>query len=137
MATNLVYVYSKERTRERQVPSGTQPGTPLIINARPCVTITARGDATVTKTLADGSQVTRPNGGAGNLPDSATVAFDGTWEFTGIAGVTTSTAQDVAIYLTSGGALTTTSTSNTLYGYTDYPRGYTKAANKAPVRIGG
>lgn len=80
--------------------------------------------------------MTRPVGGVGNLDDSATVAFDGTWEFTGITGVTASTGQDVAIYITSGGALTTTATSNTLFGYTDYPRGYAKATGRAPVRIG-
>lgn len=137
MSTNLIYVYSKERTRERPVPANTQPGTPLLINTRPCVTITARGDATVAKTLADGTVVTRGNGGVGNLPDSATVAYDGTWEFTGITGVTTSTGQDVAIYITSGGGLTNSSSGNTLYGMTDYPRGYVKATGKAPVRIVG
>lgn len=137
MALNLIYVYSKERTRERPVPANTQPGVPLIINARPCVTITARGDATATKTLADGTVTTFPNGGAGNLPGSATVAYDGTWEFTSITGVTTSTDSDVAIYLTAGGVLTNSSSGNTLYGYTDYPRGYTKATGKAPVRIAG
>lgn len=137
MARNLVFVYSKERTRERPVPANTQAGTPLLINTRPCVTITARGDATATTNFADGSSATRPVGGAGNLANSATVAYDGTWEFTGITGVTTSTDSDVAVYITAGGALTTTATSNTLYGYTDYPRGYVKATGKAPIRIGG
>ncbi len=137
MANNMIYAYNRTRTRERQVPSGTQPGVPLLINSRPCVTLTARGDATVTTTRADGSSYTYPNGGAGNASDSATVAYDGTFEFTGITGVTTSTGQDVAVYITSGNALTTTATSNTLYGYTDYPRDYVKATGKAPVRIVG
>lgn len=137
MAKNLVYRYSGEKTRERQVPSGTQAGTPLLINSRPCVTITARGDATISNTFAGVTiSGTAASLGSGNLADSATVAYDGTWEFTGITGVTTSTAQDVAIYITSGGALTTTSTSNTLFGYTDYPRDYNKATGRAPVRIG-
>ena len=72
----------------------------------------------------------------GNLPAEATVAYDGTWEFSSITGVTTSTGQDVAVYITSGGVLTLTSSGNTLYGYTDYPRDYVKAAGIAPVRIG-
>lgn len=135
MAKNMVYRYTSEKTRERVVPSGTVAGAPLLINTRPAVAITSRGNATKSETFGAFS-ITRPSGGVGNLDDSATVAFDGTWEFTGITGVTTSTGQDVAIYITSGGALTTTATSNTLFGYTDYPRGYAKATGRAPVRIG-
>lgn len=135
MAKNMVYRYTGEKTRERAVPSDTLAGAPLLINARPCVALTSRGDATGSRTFGDFS-ITRPAGGVGNLDDSATVAYDGTWEFTNIAGVTTSTGQDVAVYITSAGALTTTATGNTLFGYTDYPRGYAKAANRAPVRIG-
>lgn len=135
MAKNMVYRYSGEKTRERVVPAGTLAGAPLLINSRPAVALTSRGNATATSTQGSFS-VTRPVGGVGNLDDSATVAFDGTWEFTGITGVTASTGQDVAVYITSGGALTTTATSNTLFGYTDYPRGYAKATGRAPVRIG-
>lgn len=135
MAVNKVYRENPENNRERPVPVGTQPGTPLIINARPAVTLTARGDATVTETRADGSVVTYSNGGVGNLPDSATVAFDGTWEFA-VAGATTTTANEVSVYITSAGALTLTVGTNTLYGLTDYPRDYAKVAGRAPVRIG-
>lgn len=135
MAKNLVYRYTSEKTRERVVPAGTVAGAPLLINTRPAVAITSRGNATTSETFGSFS-ITRPSGGVGNLDDSATVAFDGTWEFTGITGVNASTGQDVAIYITSGGALTTTATSNTLFGYTDYPRGYAKATGRAPVRIG-
>jgi hypothetical protein len=86
-------------------------------------------------TLADGSSRTIPIGNPWQTAGRATVAFDGTFEFTGITGVTTSTGQDVAVYITSGNALTTTSTGNTLFGYTDYPTGYTKATGVAPVRL--
>ena len=134
MAMNMVYPFSREKSRERQVPSGTQTGAPLLINARPCVTLTARGDSTNTKTLADGTTITRNIGGAGNLFDSASVAYDGTWEFA-IAGIPTNTAQDVAVYITAGNVLTLSLTGNTLYGYTDYPRDYTKTVGIAPVRI--
>lgn len=135
MAKNLVYRYSGEKTRERQVPAGTVAGTPLLINTRPAVAITSRGDVTSTAN-AGAFSITRPVGGVGNLNDSATVAFDGTWEFTGITGVNANTGQDVAVYITSAGALTTTATGNTLFGYTDYPRDYFKGAGRAPVRIG-
>lgn len=139
MAKNMVFKYDERKTRARAVPSGTLGGVPLLINTRPAVTLTARGDAVETLTNIGGSgyNVTRPIGqSSSNLPGEATVAFDGTWEFTGITGVTTSTGQDVAIYITGAGALTTTATSNTLYGYTDYPRDYNKATGRAPVRIG-
>lgn len=136
MARNEVFAYTPRYVRERPVPSGTKSGTPVLIGIRPGVTITARADDTTTFTLADGSSRTIPTGSANQSPGKASIAFDGTWEFTSITGVTTSTADDTAIYITSGGALTTTSTGNTLFGYTDYTPNYTKAAGKAPVRIG-
>lgn len=136
MALNKVFAETQSKNRERAVPAGTQPGTPLLINARPAVALTARGDATKVTTLPGGTTVTAGNGGVGNLADSASVAFDGTWVFEGVTGVTTSTGQDVAVYITSAGALTTTATSNTLFGYTDYPRDFAKATGRAAVRIG-
>lgn len=135
MALNKVYQETERKNRERAVPEGTQPGTPLLINARPAVTLTARGDATKGETLPGGVTLTFGNGGVGNLADSASVAFDGTWEFA-VAGATTSTGQDVAVYITAAGALTLTVGTNTLFGYTDYPRDYAKVAGRAPVRIG-
>lgn len=135
MALNEVFQYSRSKVRERAVPSGTLAGAPLLINSRPCVAITSRADATKTFTLADGSSRTIPTGNPWQTAGSATVAFDGTFEFTGITGVTTSTTNDTAIYITSGGALTTTSTANTLFGYVDLPTGYILATGKAPVRI--
>lgn len=136
MATNKVFAETESKNRERQVPAGTQPGTPLIINARPAVTLTARGDATKTSALPGGHSITFNNGGVGNLPDSASVAFDGTWLFEGVAGVTATTGQDVPVYITTAGGLTLTVGTNTLYGHTDYPRDFAKATGRAAVRIG-
>ena len=45
-------------------------------------------------TATGGITITYANGGVGNLPAEATVAYDGTWEFSSITGVTTSTGQD-------------------------------------------
>jgi hypothetical protein len=64
------------------------------------------------------------------------VAVDGTWEFTGITGVTTSTAQGTPIFVTSAGALTATASGNTRIGVVNYPATYTRAAGVAPIKIG-
>lgn len=78
------------------VPSGTKSGEPVLVGAMPGVAATDRG-------------------AGGNIAGHATVLFDGrVYEFDvdgAIAGVGT------AIYITSARALTTTATSNTLYGY--------------------
>ena len=138
MALNKIFASTQELHRARPVPSGTQPGTPLLIGTRPAVTLTARGDATRTQTTglpAGVTSVTYENGGAGLAADEASVAFDGTWLFP-VTGATTSTASEVEVFITSGGALTLTSTNNTHFGWTDYPKDYRKEAGKAPVRIG-
>ena len=135
MALNKVYRETASKNRSRAVPSGTAAGTPLLVNSRPAVTLTARSDATRTETLSDGTAITYNIGGVGSPSGEATVAFDGTFEFA-VTGATTSTASDVAVYITSGGALTLTVGTNTLFGYTDYPTDYVKQAGRAPVKIG-
>lgn len=135
MALNKIYSETKSKNRSRAVPSGTVAGVPLLVNARPAVTLTARSDATRTDTLSDGTAITYNIGGVGSPAGEATVAFDGTFEFA-VTGATTSTASDVAVYITSGGTLTLTASTNTLYGYTDYPTDYVKKAGRAPVKIG-
>jgi hypothetical protein len=136
MALNEVYQYTRFKTRERPVPAGTVAGAPLLINTRPCVAITSRSDATKTFTLADGSSRTIPVGNPWQTAGSATVAFDGTFEFSGIAGLTYPLANDTAIYITAGNTLSTTAAGNTLFGYVDNPTSYTGVAGKAAVRIG-
>jgi hypothetical protein len=138
MALNKIFQSTQALHRERPVPADTQPGTPLLSGARPAVTLTAAGGSTKTQTdgLPSGiTSITYENGGASNLEDHATLAFDGTFEFA-VTGATTSTLSDVAVYITSGGSLTLTASGNTLYGYTDYPRDYRKEAGRAPVKIG-
>lgn len=135
MALKMIYRYDGKKARPRPVPAGTQADTPLLIGGRPAVTLTARGDSVITKTLPGGRTLTEPNGGAGLEPNEASVVFDGTWEFP-VAGATTSTGNEVAVYLTSAGALTLTEGTNTAFGFTDYPKDYAKTAGVAPVRIG-
>lgn len=142
MALNLVYRGDPRKNRERVVASGTVSGDPLISGGRPAVALTSRGDATSTFTTPQGYTLSGvQSGGVSNATDSATLAFDGTYEFSGVVStgttpVPTSTAQDTAVYITSGGALTLVATDNTLYGHVDYPPGYYKVAGTLPVRIG-
>lgn len=148
MALNKIFQSTEALHRDRPlasitIPASTttiQPGVPVVIGTRPAVSLTASGNATRTQTtgLPVGiNSVNYDNGGVGNLADPATAsfAFDGTWEFA-VAGATTSTGSDVAVYITSAGGLTLTVGSNTLFGYTDYPRDYRKESGRAPVRIG-
>lgn len=134
MAINKIFAGKDGDNRARVVPSGTVSGAPLLLSGRPAVALTDRGDATRTQTIA-GVSVTRSSAGVGLDATEASVAFSGTYEFP-VAGAATNTAQDVAVYITAGGALTLTNTGNTLFGYTDYPKGYRKEAGRAPVRIG-
>lgn len=135
MALNKIFRESPELNRARPVPSGTKQGTPLLIDGRPAVTLTARTGETATKTFSDGTVVTYTISGAGVPAGQASCAFDGTFEFA-VAGALTTTASDVAVYITGAGALTLTTGANTLYGHTDYPTDYRKEAGRAPVRIG-
>lgn len=142
MALNLVYRGDPRNNRERVVPEGTVSGDPLLIGERPAVALTSRGDATTSFTTPQGYALSGvPSGGVGNATDSATVAFDGTYEFDGVVStgttpVPTTTAQDVAVYIDGDGALTLVSTDNTVFGYVDYPPDYHKVAGTLPIRIG-
>lgn len=139
MALNKIFASTQSLHRERPVTAGTQPGIPVLSGARPAVTLTAAGGSTKTQTTGlplGMSSVTFTNGGVGNLADNATLAFDGTFEFAVTGASATTTASDVEVFITSGGVLTLTSSGNTHYGWTDYPRDYRKEASRAPVRIG-
>lgn len=137
MALNRIFREDPRKNRARVAPAGTTSGSPRVIDDRPAVALTDRGDATKSFTI-EGSDITvsgLPSGGVGLAPDQASFAFDGTWEFA-VAGATTTTGQGVAVYITTGNTLTLTEGTNTLFGHTDYPVGYFKRAGFAPVRIG-
>lgn len=138
MAKNLVYLGDPRNNREREVGADVLPGTLVVVDGRPAVTLTASGgtDAASIDTVTGYTITGGPSiGGVGNRENYATVAFDGTWEFS-VTGATTSTATGVPVYRTTAGGLTLTEGSNTLIGVTDYPPDYAKAAGKAPVKIG-
>ena len=135
MAKNGIYSDQPRTRRVRQVPEGTRPGTPLILNdGTPVVTITGRGDVTWTETAADGSTHPRSGGGIGLPADSATVTPTGTWAFD-VTGASASTAQGTKVYLTVGGKPTLTETADRLFGVVEFFRGELSATDTA-VTIG-
>lgn len=139
MALNQVQEYDHNKTRQWVVPAGTLSGAAVIsISNEPGVTLTTRGDAVVTKTLADGSVITRPNVAPGVRADSAVVAVDGSWAFP-VVGASVTTPKNTLVYaVVAAGAvtsLTLTVGTNTKFGVTDSPLG--KAlATETTVKIG-
>ena len=81
------------------------------------------------------TSITYKNGGVGNLAGAASFAFDGAFDLP-VTGAGTSTKKGVKVYITTAGALTLTEGTNTLFGFTDYPRDFAKVAGRAVVRIG-
>lgn len=69
--------------------------------------------------------------------NAAAVATDGTWEFTGVTGVTASTAQGTPIYADAGLVLTTSNSSTTLVGYVNLPASYVRATGKTAIKLIG
>lgn len=130
MATNMYKKYTESKCREWPVAAGTQAGTVVIhpISEQVGVTLTARGDSTVTAGIPGVTGGTVPNGGAGNKSNSATVAVDGSWLLTVATVVngdtnpetgTAGTAAGTAVYRTTAGALTLTEGTNTPVGVID------------------
>lgn len=137
MAVNQIFTPHRPDNRARVVPAGTKSGDALLIDGRPCVAQTDRGDATraLDPLPSAIATLTYYSGGASLEPDQASVSFNGTFLFE-VTGATATTANDLPVYITGAGALTLTEGSNTLFGHTDYPESFNKVAGKAPVRIG-
>lgn len=145
MAANMYKKYTASKTREWPVASGTQAGQVVIhpVSNQVGITLTARGDSAVTQTFVpfiNGG--TYANGGKSNKPNAATVAIDGSW-LLNVAGVTAGdtnaasgggTPSGTAVYMTSGGTYTLTSTSNTLIGLVD--DGVITSNGNTPVILG-
>lgn len=84
MATNMFKKYTEAKTREWEVPAGTQANDLVIHDesGQVGVALTSRGDSTVAVNIPGIIGGTVANGGAGNKPTAATVAVDGSWLFT-------------------------------------------------------
>lgn len=149
MATNMIFKYSvagSKAPKVRELSGPTAAGIPLLdpTDARPAVTLTATGNYTVTVTdnLPFGwTSVTGVAAGGESLRDNeATLAYDGTWEFS-VAGADADTANGTEVFITGSGDLTLTEGSNDTYGVVDIPLDYIIREDGAnavvPVRIGG
>lgn len=138
MATNLVYRYTGEKTRVWALGAEKAPGVPVIsATFEPAVTITGTGGYTRSQANADGTTTTGiPAGGVGLAAQEATVATDGTWEFTVTGGLTSTPNNTQVYYVVADGTLTLTASTNKLYGVVDYPKDYVKVNTILPVKIG-
>ena len=136
MSTNRVFAGNEKNNIARVVPEGTKAGDFLLVNGRPAVAITDRGDATKTETVGPYT-ITFSSGGASLEPDEASLYTDGTHDLP-VTGADDSTGQDVPVYI-DGGSLTLTAPAENpvVFGYTNYPvENYNRKAGIAPVRIG-
>ena len=133
MATNKVFQESTRLNRAHVVPVGTKAGDVINVSGRLAVALTDRGDATTTTPISGGASLTLPSGGFSLEPNEASVAFDGTWHLP-VTGATTTTGNDVPVYLNAAGKLQLTEVGRPV-GYTDYPQGFYKQAGFAAVRI--
>lgn len=137
MALNRIYKGDERNNRARVVPSGTVSGAPLLIESRPAVALTDRGDATRSFTLGGLTVSGLPSGGVGLADTEASLAFDGTFLFPVTGATAGDSAQGTVVYITSGNALTLTASGNTRYGTVDRPIGFHNIAGSLPVRVGG
>ena len=133
MATNKVFQENTRNNRARVVPVGTKAGDVINVSGRLAVALTDRGDATKTTPISGGVSLTLPSGGFSLEPNEASLAFDGTWHLP-VTGATTTTGNDVPVYLNAAGKLQLTEVGRPV-GYTDYPQGFYKQAGFAAVRI--
>lgn len=138
MARNRIYAENEKNNRSRPVPTGTKAGAPLLVETRPAVALTNRGDVPAESiAINGGTPYVIMGGGVGNAPDAASVAFDGTFLFPVTGATAGTTADGTAVYITTANALTLTEGTNTLYGVVDKPIGWHAIAGSLPVRIGG
>lgn len=140
MATNLVYRNTDSQNRVEDLEATLAPGTAVVSTAGlPAVTVTGSADYVRSEVIPGvGTLSGIAAGGVGLVGQEVTLAFDGTWEFptADVAGVTATTEQGTAVYITTAGALTATEGTNTLFGYVDVPPGYDRARGFTPIRIG-
>ena len=148
MSQNQIFKSTESRHRARALsailapstpPTTIQSGVPVLFAEGGAVSFTASGNSTIVRTTnlpLNVTSLTYTNAGIGLAAGEATFAFDGTWNFA-VTGALTTTTDGVPVYIVlADGTLTLTASTNTLFGYTDYPRGYIKVAGHAPVRIG-
>jgi hypothetical protein len=140
MSVALTQVYKGDSSQDREWPvaAGTNAGTAVVsISNQAGVTLTNRGDSTLTKQIGNIS-ITIPSGGVGNLPDSATVAVNGTYRGA-VTGATSGTAKNTLVYAVVAAGLVTeltlTAAGNTKFGVVDSFLGKASSTDTA-IKIG-
>lgn len=144
VATQEVFAHSDEATEIWTVPSATPKGALVKEGDAFGITLTraAGGDAVDTIELGPYKVTGKKTVGVSNEAVEAIAApavgitLNGTWEFENVNGADLTTAQRTPVYVTPGGALTLTATSNTKVGVVNYPGTYAKVAGTLPVKIG-
>src|SRR5438128_1331917 len=97
------------------VPSGTLSGQPVRVGGLNAVTLTKRAKTDVDPYNADGSINTSYARGGGNVDGNASCALKGVHKLA--IGTTTAMAIGDPVYITSGNALTPSSSGNSLFGH--------------------
>ena len=140
MSVALIQVYKGDSRSDREWPvaSGTNAGTAVVsLSNQAGVTLTNRGDSTLTKTIGT-ITITIPSGGVGNAFDSATVAVNGTYRGP-VTGSLATTPKNTLVYavIVSGVVteLTLTVGTNTKFGVVDSYLGKASATDTA-IKIG-
>lgn len=135
VATRMVFAPIDGTDELWDVAAEVDKYTALINGPKAGVALGNSGGHTFSKTVGP-ITISGPDGAAGYGPLEVGVFTTGTYEFDNITGITATSKTGDLVYIDATGALTTTATGNTLFGAVNYPKGYTKAAKLAPVKIG-
>lgn len=138
LALNRIFKEVESENFFDVVPEGTSSGDFLMLNGKPVVALTNRGD-NGQDIVVNGVTYPISRGGVGLADDEASLAQNGTFEFP-VTGALATTEQGTPVYFVagSGGDPDTLSlTGSVLYGRVNYPKDYTFATGILPVRVGG
>lgn len=135
MATNAVFPYSETGTEVWDLGKTTAPGTFVLQEGTPGVTLTGTSDYSVSTTVGPLTISGIPRGGASLEGFEATVCTDGTWDLS-VEGANGTQVQNTPVYADADGALTLTATDATKVGKVNLPRGYAFNGTVLPVKIG-
>lgn len=135
MATNAVFPYTETKTEVWTLDATTAPGTFVMQNGTPAVTLTGTSDYSISTTIGELTISGIGRGGASLEGKEATVCTDGTWELS-VAGANGTQVQNTPVFAKADGTLTLTATDATKVGKVNLPRDYAFTGAVLPVKIG-
>lgn len=135
LALNRIFKEVESENFFDVVPEGTSAGDFLMLNGKPVVALTNRGD-NGQDIVVNGVTYPISRGGVGLADDEASLAQNGTFEFP-VTGALATTEQGTPVYFVDGDPDTLALTGSVLYGRVNYPKDYTFATGILPVRVGG